>query len=236
MQAGRGVPMTELDLSEFRSEHHVASAKRAVLLVDIVGSVRLIAQDGMGAVVHWLDFVDHVKKSIVPSHNGRFVKSLGDGMLLDFPDVRSGVSAALAIQQERQRANAARATDRQIMLRSGIEVSDVIVGANDVLGPSADRAARLMSLAGPGETVVSQHVRGGLTANLDADIEDLGDCSVRGIPQPVSAYRVGPPGPQPMVGAASVDELVPSIAVVPFASRSAASDQGAIGEILAEEV
>jgi hypothetical protein len=36
-------------------------------------------------------------------------------------------------------------------------------------------------------------VRDGLTANLDADIEDLGDCYVRGIPEPVRAYRVGPP-------------------------------------------
>ncbi len=69
---------------------------------------------------HWLDFVDHVKQRIVPSHNGRLVKSLGDGILLDFADVRSGVSAALAIQQERHRANSARAADRQIMLRTGI--------------------------------------------------------------------------------------------------------------------
>jgi adenylate cyclase len=228
--------MAELDLSEFRSEHHVAWAKRAVLLVDIVGSVRLIEQDEVGVITHWLDFIDHVKRRIVPSHNGRFVKSLGDGMLLDFADVRSGVSAALAIQQERNRANSDRAADRQIMLRTGMEVSDVIIGANDVLGRGVNLAARLMTLAGPGEIVVSQHVRDGLTANLDADIEDLGDCYVRGIPDPVRAYRVGPPGPQPKVDAGSFDELAPSIAVVPFASRSAATDQGVIGEILAEEV
>ena len=221
--------MAELDLSEFRSEHHVAWAKRAVLLVDIVGSVRLIEQDEVGVISHWLDFVDHVKRRIVPSHNGRFVKSLGDGMLLDFSDVRSGVSAALAIQQERHRANSARAADRQIMLRTGMEVSDVIIGADDVLGRGVNLAARLMSLAGPGEIVVSQHVRDGLTANLDADIEDLGDCYVRGIPEPVRAYRVGPPGPQPMVDTESFDDLAPSIAVVPFASRSAATDQGLIG-------
>ena len=121
-------------------------------------------------------------------------------MLLDFADVRSAVSAALAIQHERNRANAGRPADRQIMLRTGMEVSDVIVEANDVFGRGVNLAARLMSLAGPGEIVVSQHVRDGLTASLDADIEDLGDCYVRGIPQPVRAYRVGPPGPQPMVG------------------------------------
>ncbi|MBI2737727.1 MAG: tetratricopeptide repeat protein [Rhodospirillales bacterium] len=214
--------MAELDLSGFRSEHHVAWARRAILLVNIVGAVP--------------DFVDHVKKHIVPDHNGRFVKSLGDGMLLDFTDVRSGISAALAIQQECNRANSVRTADRQIMLRTGMEVSDVAVDAYDALGRGADPAARLASLAGPGEIVVSQHVHDGLTANLDADIEDLGDCRVRGIPELVRAYRVGPPGPQPKVDLPSLDEFVPSIAVVPFASRRAATDQGVIGEILAEEV
>ena len=59
---------------------------------------------------------------------------------------------------------------------------------------------------------------------------------MQGIPEPIRAYRVGPPGPQPMVSVASFDELAPSVAVVPFASRSAATDQGVIGEIMAEEV
>ena len=229
--------MAELDLTDVRAPHHVAWAKRAVLLVDIVGSVSLVEQDEVGVISHWLEFVDRVKRDILPPHNGRLVKSLGDGMLLDFDDVRSAVSAALAIQHERIRANAGRPADRQILLRAGMEVSDVIVEANDVLGRGVNLAARLMSLAGPGEIVVSQHVRDGLTPSLDADVEDLGDCYVKGIPQPVRAYRVGPPGPQPMVGSAmAFDELAPSIAVVPFASRNAANDQGVIGEILAEEI
>src|SRR5262245_28578007 len=188
-----GDDMAELVLTCIRAELHVAWARRAVLLTAIVGSVDLIERDEVGTISHWLDFIEHVKRNILPGHSGRLVKSLGDGMLLDFPDVRSGVSAALAIQRERHRANAARPADRQIMLRGGMEVSDVIVEAHDVFGRGVNLAARLMSLAGPGEIVVSQHVRDGLTASLDADIEDLGDCYVKGIIQPVRAYRVGPP-------------------------------------------
>jgi adenylate cyclase len=97
-------PMAELDLTDIRADHQVAWAKRAVLLTDIVGSVGLIEQDEVGVISHWLDFVDRVKRDILPPHNGRLVKSLGDGMLLDFADVRSAVSAALAIQHERKRA------------------------------------------------------------------------------------------------------------------------------------
>src|SRR5206468_5135789 len=84
---------------------------------------------------------------------------------------------------------------------------------------------------------VSQRVRDGLTPSLDADVDDLGDCYVKGLPQPVRAYRVGPPGPQRLAGTAvALDELAPAIAVVPFASRNLANDHGVIGEILAEEV
>src|SRR5712671_1429666 len=108
--------MAELDLTDIRTDHHVAWAKRAVLLMDIVGSVRLIEQDEVGVISHWLDFVDHVKRDVLPLNHGRFVKSLGDGMLLDFEDVRSAVSAALAIQHARNRANASRSSERRIML------------------------------------------------------------------------------------------------------------------------
>jgi adenylate cyclase len=229
--------MAELDLADIRADNRVAWAKRVVLLTDIVGSVGLIEQDEVGVISHWLEFVDRVKRDILPLHDGRLVKRLGDGMLLDFADVRSAVSAALAIQQERERANAGRPADRQIMLRTGMEVSDVIVEDNDIFGRGVNLAARLMSLAGPGEIVVSQRVRDGLTLSLDADAEDLGDCYVKGISQPVRAYRVGPPAPRPMVGpTVSFDELAPSIAVVPFTSRSACNDRGVIGEVLAEEI
>ncbi|KRQ15874.1 hypothetical protein AOQ71_07480 [Bradyrhizobium manausense] len=80
-------------------------------------------------------------------------------------------------------------------------------------------------------------MRDGLTPSLDAEVEDLGDCYVRGIPQPVRAYRVGPPGPQPRAGSALwFDEMAPSIAVVPFTSRNLCNDNGVVGEILAEEI
>jgi adenylate cyclase len=229
--------MPELDLTDVRAEHSVAWAKRAVLLTDIVGWVRLIERDEVGVVSHWLDFVDRVRRDILPAHNGRLVKSLGDGMLLDFADVRSAVSAALAIHHERGRANAGRPADSQIILRTGMEVSDVIVDADDVYGRGVNLAARLMDLAGPGEIVVSQHVRDGLTPSLDADVEDLGDCYVKGIPQPVRAYRVGPPGAQPRAtSAALLDEIAPTIAVIPFASRNVANDHGVVGEVLANEI
>lgn len=217
--------------------HPVSWANRAVLLADIVESVRLIEQDEVRAISRWLALVDHVKKEILPKHGGRMVKSLGDGMLMDFADVRSAVNAAFAIQQASARDNAGVPPEQQILLRMGMEVSDVIVEADDLHGRGVNLAARLMGLAGPGEIVISAHARDQLTANLDADVEDLGDCFLRHVSQPVRAYRIGPPGPRPVIKPSrSMDEMKPTIAVVPFAPSHVPADRDVIGEVLADEV
>ncbi len=212
-------------------------AKRAVLLVDVVESVRLVEQDEVDAVARWLALVEHVKSKVLPNHNGRMVKSLGDGMLLDFEDVRSAIGAAFAIQDASKRANAGVPPERQILLRMGVEVGDVIVDTDDVHGRGVNLAARLMSLAGPGEIVISAHARDELTPNLDADMEDLGDCFVRHVNEPIRAYRAGPPGPRPVVAPAVLpDDLAPTIAVVPFTARRAPEDHQVLGEVIADEI
>jgi class 3 adenylate cyclase/tetratricopeptide (TPR) repeat protein len=215
----------------------VTRAKRAVLLIDMVESVRLIEQDEAGIIARWLSFVSHVRTGILPELHGRVVKSLGDGMLLDFEDVRSAAAAAFAIQQAIGRGNAGVPAERQIHLRIGLEVSDVIIGADDIHGRGVNLAARLMTLAGPGEIVVSAHARDQLTADLDADIEDLGDCFVRHIEHPIRAYRIGPPGPRPSVKRIMQQEaLAPSVAVIPFSARQVPQEHDALGEVLAEEI
>jgi adenylate cyclase len=225
------------DIETPHPAHPVAWANRAVLLADIVESVRLIEQDEVRVISRWLALVEHVKKEILPGHGGRLVKSLGDGMLMDFADVRSAVSAAFAIQRASGRSNEGLIPEQQILLRMGMEISDVIVEPDDLHGRGVNLAARLMNLAGPGEIVISAHARDHLTPDLDADVEDLGDCYLRHVSQPVRAYRIGPPGPRPVIKPSrSMDEMKPTIAVVPFAPHHVPADRDVIGEVLAEEV
>jgi TolB-like protein/Tfp pilus assembly protein PilF len=119
----------------------------------------------------------------------------------------------------------------------GLEVSDVVIEADDVHGRGVNLAARLMSLAGPGEIIISAHARDQLTAELDAEIEDLGDCYVRHLSEPVRAYRAGAPGPRPILRPfGSQEDLAPFIAVVPFTARRAPEEHDIVGEVLAEEI
>jgi len=219
------------------SSRHVARGVRAILIVDVVESVRLIEEDEEGVLAQWLSLVEQIEHNVLPMFGGRLAKSLGDGMLLDFDEVRSAVSAAFVIQRLSQHRNAALPPERQILLRMGVAVAPVLLERHDVYGRGVNLAARLTSLAGPGEIVVSAEARDQLTPTLDAEVEDLGDCYLKHIAQPVRAYRIGPPGPRPVLKPAVGGALLPSIAVVPFvARRMDAAGACQIGEILAEEI
>lgn len=51
-----------------------------------------------------------------------------------------------------------------------------------------------LCLAGPGETIISPEARDALVPGLDVDIEDLGDCYLKHLPEPQRAYRASPIG------------------------------------------
>jgi adenylate cyclase len=217
--------------------HCIERAVRAVLVIDVVESVRLIEQDEEGTIARWLGLVNHVETDLLAAGDGRLVKCLGDGMLLEFADSRAAVAIAFAIRHAAKRLNFGLPAERQMLLRMGIEISDVIIESRDVYGHGVNLATRLASLAGPDEIVISARVRDQITPVLDADIEDLGDCYLKHVQQPVRAYRVGPPGPRPVIQSGfSLEELRPTLAVIPFAARDSAPEHRVVGEVLAEEM
>jgi adenylate cyclase len=210
---------------------------RTVLVVDIVESVRIMQENEEGTVQRWRAFVDHVVHRVLPQHEGRMVKSLGDGMMLEFPRVHSAIATAFALQEASAIAEEGVPREHRLRLRIGIHVSPLIVDQYDVYGHGVNLAARLTTLAGPDEIVVSADVRDQLTPALDADIEDLGECYVKHVQQPVRAFRVGMPGEHPVIEpGAMVDDLRATIAVIPFAARSAQPEHEILGQILADDV
>jgi len=219
-------------------EVHLARSARAVLVVDLVESVRLIEENEEDAIRRWRRLVDHVENEVLPAHAGRLVKSLGDGMMLEFASPQPAVQAAFVIQHACEQLNQGVAPERHMLLRIGIHTGQLIADEHDVYGRSVNLAARLMTLAGPGEIVVSAEVRDQITPVLDADVEDLGDCYLKHVQQPVRAYRVGPPGAHPVIapGGAATPELRPTIAVVPFTARSTEPEHQVLGEVLADEI
>lgn len=211
---------------------------RTLLFADVVESVRLMQENESGVVQRWRKFVALAEKEVLPPNHGRLVKSLGDGLLVEFPVVPPAVKAAFALQRAGHTLNDGVLPSQHILLRMGLHSGHLLADDHDVYGAGVNLAARLTGLAGPGEIVVSADVRDQLTPVLDADIEDLGACYLKHLQEPVRAYRVGPPGPRPVIepGTMATPQLRPTIAVIPFVERADKGEHHVVGEVLADEI
>jgi adenylate cyclase len=217
---------------------HAAGRRSAtVVVVDVVESVRLIERDEAGTIGRWRALVQAVSERLLPGHGGRLVKSLGDGLMLEFDDIRPAVAVAFALRDECARVNEGVDPALRIRLRVGAHVGEHVVDGLDIYGHDVNLAARLTTLAGPDEIVVSAAVRDRLVDTLDAQVEDLGDCFLKHVSRPVRAYRLGPPGPEPALDALpSRGALRPLVAVIPFTGRAVSAEHEVIGEVIADEV
>lgn len=209
---------------------------RTVLVVDVVESVRLMEEDETAAIRHWRAYVSEAADHIVPAHGGRLVKSLGDGLMIEFPTAPAAVQAAVALQQLSRRSNEGLAQARKMRVRIGVHVSPLIADARDVYGHGVNLTARLATLAGPDEIVVSADVRDQLIPTLDADIEDLGECFLKHVHLPVRAFRVGAPGDRPSIELDDSNALRATVAVIPFAARGLPAEHEILGQALADDI
>ncbi|WP_304831696.1 adenylate/guanylate cyclase domain-containing protein [Polaromonas sp.] len=211
---------------------------KVLLVMDVVESVRIMEQDQDGFVRRWQQLVEEAEQHVLPLHGGRIVKSLGDGLMLEFANAQSCVKAAFALHSFTRQANSGLRPEHQMHLRMGGHLANFVTDQHDIYGTDVNLTSRVSTLAGPGETVVTADMRDQLAPLLDADVEDLGECHLKHVKEPVRAYRVGPPGDAPIVPPGNAVELNlrPTIAVIPFAMRSNEPGHELLGEALADEV
>lgn len=211
---------------------------KILMVMDVVESVRLMEQDEHDFVSRWQALVGQAEHQLLPLHGGRLVKSLGDGLMLEFADALGCVRAGFGLQELTRQANQNRPPEQQLHLRIGAHLAEFVIDRHDIYGSDVNLTARIAGLAGPGEFVITAELRDRLAPNLDADVEDLGDCYLKHVQEPVRVYRVGPPGHQPVIaqGQAVHLDLRPTIAIIPFAMRSTEPGQEMLGEALADEV
>jgi TolB-like protein/cytochrome c-type biogenesis protein CcmH/NrfG len=126
----------------------------------------------------------------IAEHDGRIVKTTGDGLLLEFPSVVDAVRCAVDVQRGMAERNAGVAPDKRLDFRIGINVGDIIIDGDDIFGDGVNVAARLEGLADPGGICVSRVVRDEVLDKLSFAFEDLGAQQVKNIARPVEVYRV----------------------------------------------
>lgn len=218
------------------------SALKVILVVDLVESVRLMQEDEHHTVLRWHAFTLEARR-LIEAGGGRVVKSLGDGLMAEFDQAQHAASVALQLHAQMQASGTPGTADGEpgrspLALRVGLNAAPVYQDRADIYGHGVNLAARLCGLAGPGETVASISVRDLLTSGLDAELTDLGECYLKHVDTPVRAFRLGPVGINPVLRDVSEEQqsLRPTVAVVPFRSRSAVAEEWVIGELIADGV
>jgi class 3 adenylate cyclase len=189
---------------------------RSVVVADLVESVRLMQRDELDVIARWRRFVGEVVAELLPARGGRLVKSLGDGMLLDFADPLSAAEATLELHERLRRANAGYAPERHFWLRCAVHETEVVVDELDVYGAGVNLAARLARLARPGESVVSATVRDAIALDIDAELDDLGACHLKHVNGAVRAWRISGRGAHRRPDTDPGVPWLPTLLVLPF--------------------
>jgi class 3 adenylate cyclase len=162
----------------------------AILSADVVGYSRLMGIDETGTLgalrAHRAELID----TTIAEHNGRVVKLMGDGLLVEFASAIDAVECAVAIQQGMAVRNAKVPDDRMIAFRIGINLGDVIIEGDDIFGDGVNVAARLQEIAERGGIYISGTVFEQVDGKVDLNFADRGNQQFKNIAKPIRVYRV----------------------------------------------
>jgi hypothetical protein len=166
-----------------------------------------------------------VADTLVAKHGGRLVKTMGDGVLLEFPSVVDAVECAVAVQAVMAERNQGVPGDRRMLFRIGVNLGDVLIEGEDILGDGVNIAARLEGIAEPGGVYLSEDAYRQVRGKVAVDFTDLGEHKLKNIARPIRAYAVG------LNANAHQAALIPSsaprlsIVVLPFANMGGGPEQ-----------
>ncbi len=207
----------------------------AILAADIVGYSGLMEADEAGTLQRLKVNRSAVFDPCVLAHDGRLVKLMGDGALVEFASVTAAVNCALALQQATANAEPERAADARLRYRIGINLGDVIVDGDDIYGEGVNVAARLQALAPAGGIALSATVRDHVAGKVTCVFEDFGQHTVKGIQRPVHVFVLHAPSAAAAARASDVPQRM-SVCVLPFANMSGDPEQEYFSDGITEDI
>jgi adenylate cyclase len=181
-----------------------------------------------------------VTDALVTKHGGRLVKSTGDGVLLEFPSVVDAVECCVAVQEVLAQRNEGVREDRRMLFRIGINLGDILIEGEDILGDGVNVAARLEGIAEPGGICISASAYDQVRGKVAVDFADLGERMLKNIDRPVRVYATKSTAGE---GSGTVKASKPlplpdrpSIAVLPFQNMSGDAEQEYFADGIVEDI
>ncbi|WP_136626528.1 adenylate/guanylate cyclase domain-containing protein [Bradyrhizobium macuxiense] len=216
------------------TEQRVQRRLAAILAADVVGYSALMERDEEAT---YAEFERLKRELIEPSlsrHEGRLIKTTGDGALAEFASPLAAMRCAVEMQDHLASSGS------PLRLRIGLNLGDVIVGQDgDLYGDGTNVAVRLEGIADPGGILISEKVYSEVEGKLDVGFEDRGEPQLKNISKPVRAYAVRAgthSAPIEKLGEAPTLPDKPSIAVLPFENMSGDSEQEYFADGMVEEI
>jgi class 3 adenylate cyclase/TolB-like protein/Flp pilus assembly protein TadD len=161
----------------------------AIMFTDMVGYTAL-TQRNETLALELLEEQRALLRGLFPSFNGREVETTGDGFLLEFASALEAARCAIEIQRALATRNISVGPERQIQLRIGIHVGDIVHREGHVLGDGVNIAARLQPLAPPGGICISVDVARQVQNNLEATVVRLGEAELKNVRLPMEICRI----------------------------------------------
>jgi adenylate cyclase len=174
-----------------------------ILSADVAEFSRLMGEDEEQTL---RTFRGHKRifESLVATHRGRIFNTAGDAILAEFASAVEAVRCATDIQAALRTRNDKLPPSRQVRFRIGINLGDVMVHGQDLLGDGVNVAARLQTAAEPGGICISGSVHDQIRNKLSLAFQSLGEMNFKNIQQPVRTFSITEaegggalPSPQP---------------------------------------
>jgi len=216
------------------TEEQVQRRLVAILAADVVGYSRLMDVDEE-TTLHTLRAYRQIIDGLVASHSGRVFGTAGDSVIAEFASPVEAVRCAVEIQRNLEESNADLPKDSLMRFRIGVNLGDVMVDGDDLLGDGVNVASRLEGLADAGGICISGTVYDQVAGKISQAFEFMGAQTLKNIEAPVRAYRVfTDQGLSETPARARALEFAPpdrpSVAILPFKSLGSDPDKDYIAD------
>ena len=196
----------------------------AIMFTDIAGYTESMSKSE-SKTLNLLEKKRSILKPLLKEYKGTFVKEIGDGTLSYFESAVNAATCAVKLQEKTY-------DDKEMNIRVGIHIGDIVFKDGDVFGGGVNVASRLESIAPAGGVCVSKSVYDELSNHDDFDGIELGLQSLKGVGRLIEVFglkgeKLNEPDPkkyQENKVAVHSDDEVPSIAIIPFDNKGADED------------
>jgi TolB-like protein/class 3 adenylate cyclase/Flp pilus assembly protein TadD len=222
------------------AEERLQRRLAAILSADVVGYSRIMGIDEARTLARLNALRRELIDPAIAAHSGRIVKLMGDGALVEFASAVDAVACAIEIQKQLRDHDAASTEGDPIRFRIGINVGDIIIEGDDILGDGVNIAARIEGIAEPGGISISEDAWRQVQGKVAANFVDAGEQSLKNIARPVRVYRLdlvqktasASQAPRPTLGLPDK----PSIAVLAFNNMSGDPEQEYFSDGISEDI